>query len=147
MFERRFEIFRRHVVNPLLVDGQVHGGLAQGVAQALYEWFAYDADGNLVRGDQVDYNGQPAGYAADPSETITYVDAHDNEILYDALAYKLPPATAPTDRARMQVLALSTVLLGQGIGFVTAGSERLRSKSLDRNSYNSVATALYKRLR
>jgi pullulanase/glycogen debranching enzyme len=91
----------------------------------------------VVTGAQVDYNGSPAGYTAAPGEAVTYVDAHDNEILYDALAYKLPQATDPTDRARMQVLALSTVVLGQGIGFVTAGSERLRSKSLDRNSYNS----------
>jgi pullulanase/glycogen debranching enzyme len=37
----------------------------------------------------------------------------------------------------MQVLALSLVVLSQGVGFVAMGSERLRSKSLDRNSYNS----------
>jgi len=37
----------------------------------------------------------------------------------------------------MQVLSLATVLLGQGVGFTTAGSDRLRSKSLDRNSFNS----------
>ncbi|WP_431883382.1 pullulanase-type alpha-1,6-glucosidase [Micromonospora gifhornensis] len=96
-----------------------------------------DSAGRTVTGDQVDYNGSPAGYTDAPGEAITYVDAHDNEILYDALAYKLPQATPATDRARMQVLALSTVVLGQGAGFVTTGTERLRSKSLDRNSYNS----------
>ncbi|WP_327038422.1 pullulanase-type alpha-1,6-glucosidase [Micromonospora maris] len=96
-----------------------------------------DSAGRTVTGDQVDYNGAPAGYTDAPGEAITYVDAHDNEILYDALAYKLPQATSATDRARMQVLALSTVVLGQGAGFVTTGTERLRSKSLDRNSYNS----------
>ncbi|MBL6275489.1 pullulanase-type alpha-1,6-glucosidase [Micromonospora fiedleri] len=96
-----------------------------------------DSAGRTVTGDQVDYNGSPAGYTDAPGEAITYVDAHDNEILYDALAYKLPQATSATDRARMQVLALSTVVLGQGAGFVTTGTERLRSKSLDRNSYNS----------
>jgi len=41
------------------------------------------------------------------------------------------------DRVRMQSLSLAIVLLGQGTAFVLAGSERLRSKSLDRNSYNS----------
>ncbi|MCW3820715.1 pullulanase-type alpha-1,6-glucosidase [Micromonospora sp. DR5-3] len=96
-----------------------------------------DSSGRQVTGAQVDYNGAPAGYTAAPGEAVTYVDAHDNEILYDALAYKLPQGTSATDRARMQVLALSTVVMGQGTGFVTAGSERLRSKSLDRNSYNS----------
>ncbi|WP_406071409.1 pullulanase-type alpha-1,6-glucosidase [Micromonospora sp. NBC_01638] len=96
-----------------------------------------DTAGRQVTGAQVDYNGSPAGYTAAPGEAVTYADAHDNEILYDALAYKLPQATTTADRSRMQVLALGTVVLGQGTGFVTAGTERLRSKSLDRNSYNS----------
>ena len=43
------------VVNPLIVEGQVHGGLAQGIAQALYEEAVYDEDGNLVTGSLVDY--------------------------------------------------------------------------------------------
>ena len=84
-----------------------------------------------------DYNGQPAGYTADPQESITYVDAHDNETLYDALAYKLPPSTSMADRVRMQTLSLGTTALGQGVSFWLAGSEMLRSKSLDRNSYDS----------
>jgi len=43
------------VINPLIVDGQVHGGLAQGIAQALYEEAVYDDDGNLTTGTFVDY--------------------------------------------------------------------------------------------
>jgi carbon-monoxide dehydrogenase large subunit len=43
------------VINPLIVDGQVHGGLAQGIAQALYEEAIYDEDGNLTTGTFVDY--------------------------------------------------------------------------------------------
>jgi len=43
------------VVNPLIVDGQVHGGLAQGIAQALYEEANYDEQGTLVTGTFVDY--------------------------------------------------------------------------------------------
>ncbi len=43
------------VVNPQIVEGQVHGGLAQGIAQALFEEAVYDADGNLVTGTMVDY--------------------------------------------------------------------------------------------
>jgi carbon-monoxide dehydrogenase large subunit len=42
-------------VNPLIVEGQVHGGLAQGIAQALYEEAVYDAEGNLVSGTMADY--------------------------------------------------------------------------------------------
>ncbi len=43
------------VINPQLVEGQVHGGLAQGIAQALFEEAVYDDDGNLVTGTMVDY--------------------------------------------------------------------------------------------
>ncbi len=43
------------VINPLIVEGQVHGGIAQGIAQALYEEAVYDEDGNLTTGTLVDY--------------------------------------------------------------------------------------------
>ncbi|AIY00080.1 putative carbon monoxide dehydrogenase large subunit [Arthrobacter sp. PAMC 25486] len=43
------------VVNPMLVEGQVHGGLAQGISQALYEEAVYDDAGTLVSGSFVDY--------------------------------------------------------------------------------------------
>jgi carbon-monoxide dehydrogenase large subunit len=43
------------VVNPLIVEGQVHGGIAQGIAQALFEEAIYDGDGNLTTGTFVDY--------------------------------------------------------------------------------------------
>jgi len=43
------------VVNPLIVEGQVHGGIAQGIAQALYEEAAYDEDGNLLTTTLADY--------------------------------------------------------------------------------------------
>ncbi|MEV0389081.1 pullulanase-type alpha-1,6-glucosidase [Nonomuraea sp. NPDC050643] len=89
------------------------------------------------KGSEIDYNGSPAGYAAAPGEVVTYVDAHDNETLFDALAYKLPRDTPMADRVRMQALSLATAVLAQGTMFVHAGSERLRSKSLDRNSYDS----------
>ncbi|MFD0774043.1 xanthine dehydrogenase family protein molybdopterin-binding subunit [Streptomonospora algeriensis] len=44
------------VVNPLIVDGQVHGGLAQGIAQALFEEAVYDNDGNLTTSTMADYS-------------------------------------------------------------------------------------------
>ena len=43
------------VLNHMLVDGQVHGGVAQGVAQALYEEFVYDGDGNPLTASLIDY--------------------------------------------------------------------------------------------
>jgi len=43
------------ILNPLLVSGQQHGGIAQGVAQALYEGVVYDDDGNPLTGNLMDY--------------------------------------------------------------------------------------------
>ena len=93
--------------------------------------------GVLVRGDQVDYNGSPAGYADEPVEVVTYVDAHDNETLWDALTYKLPQSTPMDQRIRMNTLSLATTALSQTPSFWHAGADLLRSKSLDRNSYDS----------
>jgi len=44
-----------NVISPMLVEGQVHGGLAQGIAQALFEEVVYDADGQLITGSLMDY--------------------------------------------------------------------------------------------
>jgi carbon-monoxide dehydrogenase large subunit len=44
-----------NVINPLIVDGQVHGGIAQGLAQAMYEEVVYDENGQLVSGSLMDY--------------------------------------------------------------------------------------------
>jgi aerobic carbon-monoxide dehydrogenase large subunit len=43
------------ILNPMLVEGQVHGGIAQGAAQALYEEFLYDAEGNPLTASLIDY--------------------------------------------------------------------------------------------
>ncbi len=44
-----------HIINPMIVDGQVHGGLAQGAGQALMEHGIYDDDGQLLTGSYMDY--------------------------------------------------------------------------------------------
>ncbi|SEG10522.1 alpha-1,6-glucosidases, pullulanase-type [Thermomonospora echinospora] len=108
-----------------------------GLTGNLKDYTFTDSSGRRVKGSEVDYNGAPTGYTSAPGEAVTYVDAHDNETLFDILAYKLPQGTTMADRVRMQSLSLSTALLGQGTAFVHAGTERLRSKSLDRNSFNS----------
>ncbi len=43
------------IINPLLVDGQVHGGVVQGIGQALYEQVVYDDNGQLITGELMDY--------------------------------------------------------------------------------------------
>jgi pullulanase-type alpha-1,6-glucosidase len=117
----------------LLATDQIRVGMAGNLAD--YQFI--DRNGDLVTGSQVDYNGQPAGYTEDPQEDITYISKHDNQTLYDNNAYKIPLATSMADRVRIQNVGLSTVLLGQGVPFMHAGSDLLRSKSLDRDSYNS----------
>jgi len=58
------------IVNPMLVDGQVHGGLASGIAQALWEEFVYDADGNPLTSTLAEY-GIPSA-----AELPTFEVAH-----------------------------------------------------------------------
>lgn len=50
-----------NVINPMIVDGQVHGGLAQGIGQALFEDAVYDSDGNLLTAGLIDYPMPTAG--------------------------------------------------------------------------------------
>ena len=86
---------------------------------------------------QIDYSGQPAGYVEQPNEVVNYVENHDNPTLFDINVLKLPVATPAAERARVQMLAAATVALSQGISYYHAGMEGLRSKSLDRNSFDS----------
>ncbi|MFQ5998548.1 MAG: xanthine dehydrogenase family protein molybdopterin-binding subunit [Candidatus Bathyarchaeia archaeon] len=61
------------IINPLIVDGQVHGGIAQGLAQALYEEAVYDEGGQLLTGTLVDY-GVPTSLelpSIDTDKTVT----------------------------------------------------------------------------
>lgn len=51
-----------NVINPMIVDGQLHGGIAQGVAQALYEEALYDRNGQLASGSLMDYALPKASY-------------------------------------------------------------------------------------
>lgn len=108
-----------------------------GLTGNLADYTFTDSSGRTVKGSEVDYNGAPAGYAEAPGDALAYSDAHDNESLYDALAFKLPRATPAADRARAQVLAMATAALTQGPSLSQAGTDLLRSKSLDRNSYDS----------
>jgi pullulanase-type alpha-1,6-glucosidase len=95
--------------------------------------------GNQVPGSAVDYQGQGAGYTFDPQEIINYASAHDNETLFDAVQLKLPVSigTSMSDRVRAHNMGLSLIALGQGVPFFHAGGDMLRSKSMDRDSYNS----------
>jgi len=108
-----------------------------GLAGNLRDFTFTTSDGETTRGEDLDYRGSPAGYADSPEEVVTYVDAHDNETLFDLLALKLPQATSMEDRVRMNTVSLATTALAQTPSFWHGGTDLLRSKSLDRNSYDS----------
>ena len=108
-----------------------------GMAGGLAKFSIVNRKGETVDCSQIDYNGQQAGYTADPREIINYVEAHDNDTLFDALQVKLPVGTELKERVRVQSLGMSLLAFSQGIPFFHAGVELLRSKSGDRNSYNS----------
>jgi pullulanase len=101
--------------------------------------------GNLAGYRLVDRRGTPTtgaalggtGYTASPRECVNYVEAHDNETLWDKVQYAAPAAATLEQRARMQVLALSVPALAQGLPFFHAGGEILRSKAMDADSYDS----------
>ncbi|MFZ9738739.1 MAG: pullulanase-type alpha-1,6-glucosidase [Prochlorotrichaceae cyanobacterium] len=113
--------------------------LRVNLAGSLQDYYLWDQNNNYVAGIQL----EGSGYAFDPQETVNYCSKHDNETLYDLNVFKLPKGQSGmevlslNDRIRVQNLALSIVGLSQGIPFFHMGSDMLRSKSLDRNSYDS----------
>ena len=108
-----------------------------GLAGSLKDFKLLNSEGKTVRADQIDYNGQGAGYTSRPEEAVNYVDAHDNEALYDMNVWKLPLDASTATRTRMNTLSLATATLGQSPSFWAGGTDLMRSKSLDRDSYNS----------
>jgi pullulanase len=109
-----------------------------GLAGSLREYRLQTFDGTERTLEQVPYGGnQPAGYVDTPAEVVNYVENHDNQTLYDLNAFKLPIATSSAERARVQILAAALNAFSQGIAYFHAGMELLRSKSMDRNSFDS----------
>lgn len=117
--------------------GQLADLVKLGLAGNLRDYRFTDHSGKPVTGGQLRYGDAPAGYAASPRETINYASAHDNQTLWDAVLLKTPANMNSAARVRFQNLAHSYLLLGQGLPFVPAGDELLRSKSFDTDSYNS----------
>lgn len=84
----------------------------------------------------IEYNCELRGFAMEPHETINYISSHDNLILFDKILKSNPEAT-DEDRERMNRLALSIILTSQGITFIQGGTEFLRTKGGNHNSYNA----------
>jgi pullulanase-type alpha-1,6-glucosidase len=114
------------------------GDLAKvALSGTLRDYSFTDRTGAVRKNSEIDYFGQQAGFAAQPSETINYIEAHDNQTLFDINALRLPQNTSLADRVRAQNLGAAFTVLSQGVPFLHAGQEILRSKSLDRDSYDA----------
>jgi pullulanase len=88
---------------------------------------------------QIDYskvNYSKAPWAAQPEQCINYAECHDNHTLWDRLLISRADATE-ADRIRMHQLALTMVLTAQGVPFLHAGAEFLRTKNKVENSFKS----------
>jgi carbon-monoxide dehydrogenase large subunit len=68
------------ILNPLLVSGQQHGGIAQGAAQALYEWVRYDDDGNPMTSTLLDYTVPSAAELPSFETSNTQTDSPRNPL-------------------------------------------------------------------
>jgi len=108
-----------------------------GLAGTLKDFVFKDYRGNTGTAAGVIWNGQNAGYATDPADIINYVSKHDNESLWDKLQFGLDAGVSIENRVRMHNIALAIPLLSQGIPFLQMGDDLLRSKSMDRNSYDA----------
>jgi pullulanase len=108
-----------------------------GLAGNLRDYSFTNSAGVTVTGAQVNYNGQPTGYTATPIEAVNYCSVHDNQDLFDAVQLKSSFNDSIATRARRQVMGMSLVTLGQGIPFLQAGDDLLRSKDMDQNSFDS----------
>lgn len=85
--------------------------------------------------DLIAVNYSDTSWAANPWQAISYVSCHDNHTLFDKLKISRPDAS-PEEIVRMQKLANGIVLTTQGVAFLHAGSEMMRTKGGEHNSYN-----------
>ncbi|MEI4621526.1 type I pullulanase [Bacillus pfraonensis] len=83
----------------------------------------------------IDYDKKVATYQ-DPEQVLTYVEAHDNHTLWDKLALT-NPGDSEEVRKQMHKLSSSIILTSQGVSFLHAGQEFMRTKYGDHNSYKS----------
>lgn len=116
-------------LNQLLDMGdRIRVGMTGNLSTYQYENYL----GEIVPGSN---NG--VGYTLQPQETINYIDKHDNETLWDDTQAKLPYHFDMDRRVRIHMLKNTFINYGQGVPFYQLGTDMLRSKSMDRNSYQS----------
>ncbi len=143
-----------------IIRDAVHGGYEQDALQIRRQGFinglSYDWNGYFygnrdqsdlhtamnilrsgLRASGADWNGAGGPFAQSPQESMPYVSKHDNETLFDQNVFKMPLGVTMEERVRAQNMGLSLMALSQGVPFFHMASDIMRSKSLDRNSYDS----------
>ena len=88
-------------------------------------------------GEVVTGGNEGIGYTLLPQETVNYLDKHDNETLWDNTQAKLPFDLSMEERVRVHLISNAFINYGQGVPFYQLGTDLLRSKSMDRDSYDS----------
>ena len=117
------------------IKGSVFDSADQGYATGKFSQI-----GNVRVGivGNIDYSASVSGNwtTKDPTQSVSYVESHDNLTLFDKLTASVKAAT-PTKIEALDRFSGSIALLAQGVPFMQAGQEFLRSKNGDSNSYRS----------
>ncbi|XP_077244704.1 limit dextrinase isoform X2 [Tasmannia lanceolata] len=102
----------KSVVDCMLASLKDH--IQVGLAANLRDFVLTSHTGDVVKGSEVQtHDGSPVGYALCPTETVTYVSAHDNETLFDIVSLKTPFEISVDERCRINHLSTSIVALSQ----------------------------------
>jgi pullulanase len=104
-----------------------------GLSGTLADYQLQNKSGEIESGK----NFSQSSYAKDPADIINYVSKHDGATLWDKLQYGLATDMTVDDRVRAQNITITMPIMSQGIPFLQIGGDLIRSKSMDRNSYNN----------
>lgn len=100
-----------------------------------YELLTYTDE--VKAGKDISYWGAIAGYGDSPINTINYVSKHDNQAVFDLIMYKAEKNNSMENKAKMQGIAIATAMFGQSPVFDQQGSDLLRTKYFQNDSYNT----------
>ncbi len=105
----------------------------EGLKESIKFGVVASTDHPQINYELVNYSDAP--YADNPLKTITYVTCHDNPCLWDKIVYTCPDCSKQ-EKLDIQKLANAIVLTSQGIAFLHAGEEIVRTKFGEHNTYN-----------
>ena len=100
-----------------------------------YELLTYTDE--VKAGKDISYWGAISGYGDQPINTINYVSKHDNQTVFDLIMYKAKKSNTMENKVKMQGIAIATAMLGQSPVFDQQGSDLLRTKYFQNDSFNT----------